>query len=113
MHGLDLLKQNRSSIPSVTHVDYSARVQTVDSKRNPFFYNILNEYKKKTKCSVLINTSFNVRGEPIVNNEFDAFKCFMNTNMDAVVIGNRLLIKEKQNNKIYFKNNKKGRFKRD
>lgn len=113
LHGLDLLKQNRSSIPSVTHVDYSARVQTVDSKRNPFFYNILNEYKKKTKCSVLINTSFNVRGEPIVNNEFDAFKCFMNTNMDAVVIGNRLLIKEKQNNKIYFKNNKKGRFKRD
>ncbi len=95
--GLDLLKEKKSPIPAVTHVDYSSRVQTVDKYRNPFIYNLLKEFKSKTDCSVLVNTSFNVRGEPIVCNEIDAYNCFMNTEMDCVVIGNRFF--EKENNK--------------
>lgn len=101
LSGLDLLKQKRSDIPAITHIDYSARVQTVDKKRNPFTYEILKLYKEKTKCSVLVNTSFNVRGEPIVNTEIDAFNCFMNTDMDCVVIGNRFFEKQKQDKNIY------------
>lgn len=104
--GLELLNQTRSTIPAVTHIDYSARVQTVDKNRNPFTYKLLTDFKIKTNCSVLINTSFNVRGEPIVCNEMDAFKCFMSTNMDAVVIGNRLLLKDDQDRELYSINNK-------
>ena len=94
--GFDLLNEKKSIIPAVTHVDYSARVQTVDNKRNLFLYNLLKEFKKSTNCSCLVNTSFNVRGEPIVCNEIDAYNCFMKTNMDCVVIGNRFLMKEDQ-----------------
>jgi len=94
--GLALLKEKKSPIPAVTHVDYSSRVQTVDDKRNKFIYNLLKEFKKETGCSVLVNTSFNVRGEPIVCNEKDAYKCFMKTEMDCAVIGNRFFYKEQQ-----------------
>lgn len=107
LSGIELLKQKRSSIPAVTHIDYSARVQTIDNVRNPFIYNLLNKYKKETGCSVLVNTSFNVRGEPIVNNELDAFICFMNTDMDYVVIGNRFFEKQQQNAILYKKKMKK------
>lgn len=110
LKGLDLLKQKRSDIPAVTHIDYSARVQTLNKKANPFIYSILSEYKKITNCSVLINTSFNVRGEPIILNEIDAFNCFMNTDMDYVVIGSRLFCKENQNKELY-KSTKKGMMK--
>lgn len=103
LKGLELLNQKRSDIPAVTHIDYSARVQTVDKNRNTFIYNLLKEYKKQTGCSVLVNTSFNVRGEPIINNEIDAFMCFMNTDIDYVVIGNRFFSKDKQDTKLYLK----------
>jgi carbamoyltransferase len=94
--GIDLLKVPRSDIPAVTHVDYSARVQTIDRARNPFMHAILSNFKAKTGCSVVINTSFNVRGEPIVNTVEDAFRCFMATDIDCLVAGNRLLEKSKQ-----------------
>ena len=94
--GIDLLKQIRSSIPAVTHVDYSARVQTVDDDTNPRFHQLLTEFEAITDCPVLINTSFNVRGEPIVHSPGDAYRCFMNTGIDRLVIGNYLLRKEDQ-----------------
>lgn len=99
VQGLELLNEEKSTLPAVTHVDYSSRVQTVDKKRNPFMHQLLQEFKKKTNCSCLVNTSFNVRGEPIVCNEIDAYHCFMNTEMDCVVIGNRFFQKEKQKGK--------------
>ncbi|MDC3279516.1 carbamoyltransferase [Gammaproteobacteria bacterium] len=89
--GIELLKVNRSEIPAVTHVDYSARVQTIDSERNPFMHRVISAFKELTGCSVIINTSFNVRGEPIVNSAEDAFRCFVATNIDWLVIGDRLL----------------------
>ena len=94
--GIDLLKQIRSTIPAVTHVDYSARVQTVDDDTNPRFHQLLTEFEAITDCPVLINTSFNVRGEPIVHSPKDAYRCFMNTGIDRLVIGNYLLKKEDQ-----------------
>ena len=94
--GIDLLKQIRSTIPAVTHVDYSARVQTVDADTNPRFHQLLAEFEAITGCPVLINTSFNVRGEPIVHSPKDAYHCFMNTGIDRLVIGNYLLKKEDQ-----------------
>tara|TARA_A100001388_G_scaffold112599_1_gene82726 strand:+ start:76 stop:582 length:507 start_codon:yes stop_codon:yes gene_type:complete len=94
--GIDLLKQTRSTIPAVTHVDYSARVQTVDADTNPRFHQLLIEFEAITGCPVLINTSFNVRGEPIVYRPEDAYHCFMNTGIDRLVIGNYLLKKEDQ-----------------
>lgn len=97
---IERIKQERSNIPAVTHIDYSARVQTVDEKRNPFLHRLLKEYKDESGCSVLINTSFNVRGEPIVNSVEDAYHCFMNTDIDYLVIGNRLLDKRKQKENI-------------
>ncbi len=106
---IETINQKRSTIPAVTHIDYSARVQTVDKKRNPFIHKLLEEYKKVTGCSVLVNTSFNVRGEPIVNSVEDAYNCFMNTDIDYLVIGNRLLDKEKQTNTI----NKKVKYELD
>ena len=96
--GLDKLKQVRSSIPAVTHVDYSARVQTIDMQHHPRFYKIISKFKEKTGSPVVINTSFNVRGEPIVNTPEDAFRCFMNTNMDALVLENIVLLKADQPN---------------
>lgn len=94
--GMDRLKQLRSDIPAVTHVDYSARIQTVDKQRNPRLHRLLELFKQKTGCSVLVNTSFNIRGEPIVCNPEDAYRCFMGTEMDALVMGNSLFLKEEQ-----------------
>jgi len=96
--GLEKLKQLRSEVPAITHVDYSARVQTVDAERHPRFHRILCRFKEKTGCPVMINTSFNVRGEPIVCSPHDAYRCFMATNMDALVIDNFLLLKSDQPN---------------
>jgi carbamoyltransferase len=96
--GLEKLHQLRSVVPAITHVDYSARVQTVDRERFPRFAGILEAFKAKTGCPVLINTSFNVRGEPIVNTPQDAYRCFLNTNMDVLVIDNFVLEKAKQPN---------------
>lgn len=99
LFGINLLKQKRSDIPAITHVDYSARVQTVDKIRNPFMNEVISKFKEKTGCSVIINTSFNVRGEPIVNTVEDAYRCFMATDIDYLVIGNRLFDKNEQKNK--------------
>jgi carbamoyltransferase len=89
--GLNRLKQTRSSIPAVTHIDYSARVQTVDRERNRLLYELLLRFEEVTGCGVLVNTSFNVRGEPIVCTPDDAYRCFVNTEMDYLVLGNFLL----------------------
>ncbi|MBF0522357.1 MAG: carbamoyltransferase [Candidatus Omnitrophica bacterium] len=97
--GIEKLKIKRSVIPAVTHVDYSARIQTVSQKQNPFFYNIIKEFDKLTGCPVIINTSFNVRGEPIVCTPEDAYRCFMCTEMDYLVIGNYLFERLKQPNR--------------
>ncbi|MFZ1863928.1 MAG: carbamoyltransferase [Polyangiales bacterium] len=96
--GLAKLHQRRSVVPAITHVDWSARVQTVDRERYPRFAGILEAFEKKTGCPLLINTSFNVRGEPIVNTPEDAYRCFMATNMDALVIDNFVLLKKEQPN---------------
>ncbi len=84
----------RSTIPAVTHVDYSARVQTVDEGRNPRFARLLQAFFKRTGCPVLVNTSFNVRGEPIVCTPQDAYRCFLATEMDALVLEDVVLLKE-------------------
>ncbi len=94
--GIEKLKIERSEIPSVTHLDYSARVQTVNEKNNKLFYDLLKEFNRLTDCPVLINTSFNIRGEPIVESVKDAFNCFMGTNLDILVCGNYYLEKNKQ-----------------
>ena len=106
LFGIDKLNVKRSDIPAVTHVDYSARVQTVHKETNPKYYKLISEFKKKTGCPVIVNTSFNVRGEPIVNTPEDAYKCFMGTEMDILVIENCLIRKEKQNKslKVDYKN---------
>ncbi len=97
--GLEKLKVARSTIPAVTHVDYSARLQTVSHEDNPNYYDMIKEVKNITGCPVVINTSFNVRGEPIVCTPEDAFNCFMRTNMDYLVLNNFLLNKKEQNGK--------------
>lgn len=94
--GLQLLKQKRSTIPAVTHVDYSARIQTVSGEDNPLYYDLIHRFYKKTGCPVIINTSFNVRGEPIVCTPQEAWRCFMRTNMDYLAIGSFLLAKKDQ-----------------
>jgi len=96
LFGIDKLKVPRSTIPAVTHVDHSARIQTVHADTNPRYHALISSFHEKTGCPVLINTSFNVRGEPIVCMPEDAFRCFMGTGMDALVIGNCLLLKENQ-----------------
>lgn len=96
LFGIDKLNIARTEIPAVTHVDYSARVHTVTRKDNPLFYDTISAFYKKTGCPVVINTSFNVRGEPIVCNPDDAFRCFMRTKMDYLIVGNFLLDKSKQ-----------------
>jgi carbamoyltransferase len=100
LFGIDKLNVKRSSIPSVTHVDYSARIQTVHKETNPMFYKLIKEFERITKCPVLVNTSFNVRGEPIVCSVTDAFKCFMGTDLDILVCNNFILYKDNQNNKL-------------
>lgn len=94
--GIEKLKVPRSEIPAVTHVDYSARVQTVAADRSPRFHAILQAFEKRTGCPVLLNTSFNVRGEPMVNSPGDAYRCFMSTGMDVLAVGNFLLRKDAQ-----------------
>jgi carbamoyltransferase len=97
LFGIDKLNVPRSDLPAITHVDYTARVQTVHKETNPLYYNLLQAFRQKTGCSVVINTSFNVRGEPPVCSAEDAFKCFMGTEMDALVVANCVLYKERQN----------------
>ena len=96
LHLYERLYHSRSDIPAVTHVDYSARLQTVHQETNPLFYQLLKTFKKSTNCSVLINTSFNVRGEPIVCTPEDAYRCFMKTEMDVLILNDFILIKTKQ-----------------
>ena len=97
LFGIEKLNIKRSEIPAVTHVDYSARVQTVSKITNNRYYDLILKFKEKTGCPVIVNTSFNVRGEPIVNTPIDAFNCFMGTELDYLVIGNCILDKKKQN----------------
>ncbi len=96
LFGIDKLNVKRSKIPAVTHVDYTARVQTVSKDTNKKYYDLISKFKEKTGCPVVVNTSFNVRGEPIVNTPADAFNCFMGTDLDFLVIGNCILEKNKQ-----------------
>jgi carbamoyltransferase len=100
LFGIEKLNVVRSNIPAVTHVDYSSRIQTVDKNTNEKFYNLISHFNNKTNCPLLVNTSFNIRGEPIVNTVEDAFKCFMGTGLDTLVIGNFILRKNKQNLKF-------------
>ncbi len=97
LFGIEKLNIKRSEIPAVTHVDYSARVQTVNENTNKRYYDLISKFKEKTGCPVLVNTSFNVRGEPIVNTPTDAFNCFMGTELDYLIIGDCILDKSKQN----------------
>ena len=106
LFGIDKLNVKRSEIPAVTHVDYSARIQTVHKETNEKYFNLIKKFKEKTNCPVLVNTSFNVRGEPIVNTPLDAFNCFMGTELDKLFIGNCYLDKSNQDtslNKDYSK----------
>ena len=96
LFGIDKLNVPRSEIPAVTHVDYSARIQTVHADTNPKYHALLRAFEAKTGCPVLVNTSFNVRGEPIVCSPEDAFRCFMGTELDVLVVGNLILRKEEQ-----------------
>jgi len=94
--GIEQLNVPRSDIPAVTHIDYSARVQTVEREVNADYYDLLKEFERQTGCGVLVNTSFNVRGEPIVCTPRDAYVCFMRTHIDALVLGPYLLHKDEQ-----------------
>ncbi|MGD0908885.1 MAG: carbamoyltransferase C-terminal domain-containing protein, partial [Candidatus Acidiferrales bacterium] len=96
LFGIDKLNVPRSSIPAVTHVDYSARIQTVHAETNPRYAQLLKAFKERTGCPVLVNTSFNVRGEPIVATPEEAFRCFMGTQIDTLAIGNCFLRKSEQ-----------------
>ena len=97
LFGIDKLNVPRSSIPAVTHVDYSARVQTVHRETNARYYDLIGRFKQLTGCPVIVNTSFNVRGEPIVGSPEDAFRCFMGTEIESLAVGNCFLVKERQN----------------
>ena len=96
LFGIDKLNVARSSIPAVTHVDYSARIQTVHRETNPRFHALLSRFKQLTGCPILVNTSFNVRGEPIVATPEDAFRCFMGCDLDVLAVGNCFLRKDEQ-----------------
>lgn len=100
LFGIEKLNVPRSEIPAVTHVDYSARIQTIHAETNPRFHAVVSAFKQRTGCPVSVNTSFNVRGEPIVNTPEDAFRCFMGTELDNLVIGNCFLKKEDQDEKL-------------
>lgn len=100
LFGIDKLNVARSDLPAITHVDYTARVQSVHKETNPLYYSLINQFKSLTDCSVVINTSFNVRGEPPVCTPEDAFKCFMGTEMDALAVGNCILLKEQQDESL-------------
>ena len=94
LFGIEKLNIPRSDIPAVTHVDYSARIQTVHEGTNPRYHRLISEFKRQTGCSVIVNTSFNVRGEPIVCTPEDAFRCFMGSDIEVLVVGNAYLRKE-------------------
>ena len=111
LFGIEKLNVKRSTIPAITHVDYSARVQTVHKKTNPRYYDLIKEFKKITNCPVLVNTSFNVRGEPIVCSVEDAFNCFMGTNLDVLVIEDCVLYKDQQDKSLV--NDYKNKFELD
>ena len=111
LFGINKLNVKRSSIPAITHVDYSARVQTVHADTNPRYYNLIKKFKEITNCPVLVNTSFNVRGEPIVCTVEDAFRCFMGTNLDILVCENFILYKQEQD--INLIENYKNKFQQD
>ena len=100
LFGIERLNIARSEIPAITHIDYSARIQTVHQTTNPLYYGLLTEFKKLTKCPILVNTSFNIRGEPIVNSPEDAFRCFMNTDLDYLVVGRCFLNKREQDTSL-------------
>ena len=100
LFGIDKLNISRSKIPAVTHVDYSARIQTVHNQTNPRYHKLLHSFFKKTGCPILVNTSFNVRGEPIVCNPEDAFRCFMGTELDVLIIENFILYKKEQKEEL-------------
>ena len=111
LFGIDKLNIKRSDIPAVTHVDYSARIQTVHKNTNLKYYNLIKKFKEITNCPVVVNTSFNIRGEPIVNTPEDAFNCFMGTELDKLVIGNFILEKDKQDQNL--KKDYSGKFELD
>ena len=111
LFGIEKLNIKRSKIPAVTHIDYSARIQTVKQKTNKIYYDLISKFKEKTNCPIIVNTSFNVRGEPIVNTPQDAFNCFMGTNLDFLVIGNCILDKNQQDKNLL--SNYKNKFKLD
>jgi carbamoyltransferase len=96
LSGLDKLKAKRSEVPAITHVDHSARVQTVDPERHGRYYKLIKSFEARTGCPVIINTSFNVRGEPIVCSPEEAYRCFMATNMDVLVLEDYVLHKNEQ-----------------
>jgi carbamoyltransferase len=96
LFGIDKLNVSRSAIPAVTHIDYSARIQTVHQDTNPLYYDMISAFNRKTGCPVIINTSFNVRGEPIVCRPEEAYKCLMRTHMDYLVIGSYIVAKNEQ-----------------
>ena len=100
LFGIEKLNISRSSVPAITHVDYSARIQTVHADTNPRYHALISKFKEKTGCSLLVNTSFNVRGEPIICTPTDAFKCFMGSELDILSIGNFFLVKKDQNNTL-------------
>ena len=100
LFGIAKLNVPRSEIPAVTHVDFSARIQTVHENTNPRYYALIKAFKEKTGCPVIVNTSFNVRGEPIVCTPEDAFRCFMGTEIEALAVGNCFLKKEQQDSKL-------------
>ena len=100
LFGIEKLNVKRSSIPAVTHVDYSARIQTVHKETNTKYYKLLKKFKEITGCPLLVNTSFNIRGEPIVCSIEDAYKCFMGTNLDILVCENYILFKEEQDDRL-------------
>ena len=96
LFGIDKLNVPRSSVPAITHVDYSARIQTVHADTNPRYHALISKFKEQTGCPLVVNTSFNVRGEPIICTPTDAFKCFMGTELDVLAVGSYLLLKEEQ-----------------
>jgi len=111
LFGIDKLNVPRSSIPAITHVDYSARIQTVHANTNPRYHALISKFKEKTGCPLVVNTSFNVRGEPIVCTPTDAFKCFMGTEMDVLVVGTYVLYKNHQDKSL--KENYENRYELD
>ena len=96
LFGIEKPNVPRSCIPAVTHVDHSARIQTVDANTNPLYHAVISKFKEKTGCPIVVNTSFNVRGEPIVSTPSDAFRCFMGTDLDVLAVGNYILLKHEQ-----------------